>query len=171
MCLALGGLCFLGDCGAGLWLGWPARRYPRRSAGLGERRRGLLVAVLVEAPARERGGAVCSSLSLSLSSLRECTAIAICWRSLNSVRRARIAVFVSVSSLSVRGLNPFTTSMRQPCPPLCHSFGSFCFTWMSHRLMVSAFRFLLGSAGALAGDARLRTMSALVLALGPPSWL
>ena len=134
----------------------------RPSACPGERRRGLLVAVLVEAPAWERGGVAYSSLSLSLSSLRECTAIAICWRSLNSVRRARIAVFVSVSSLSVRGLNPFTTSMRQPCPPLCHSFGSFCFTWMSHRLMVSAFRFLLGSAGALAGHARL-------VCLGPRS--
>ena len=46
----------------------PARRCPRGSAGPGERRRGLLVAVLVAAPARESGGVACSSLSLSLSS-------------------------------------------------------------------------------------------------------
>ena len=41
----------------------------RGSACPGERRRGLLVAVLVEAPARERGGGACSSLSSSLFSL------------------------------------------------------------------------------------------------------
>ena len=34
------------------------------SAGPGERRRGLLVAVLVSAPARERGGVACPSLSV-----------------------------------------------------------------------------------------------------------
>ena len=36
---------------------WPARRCPRRSAGPGERRRGLLVAVLVAAPVGS--GAAC----------------------------------------------------------------------------------------------------------------
>ena len=52
-----------------------ARRCSCRSAGLGERRR-LLVAVLMEAPARERGGAPLAAV-LVLLLLRRCLRLAV----------------------------------------------------------------------------------------------
>ena len=62
------------------------------SAGPGERRRGLLVAVLVAAPARERGGGACSSVS---SWRRSCVSLltGIACALLNPLRYAESFVF------------------------------------------------------------------------------
>ena len=92
-------------------------------AGPGERRRGLLVAVLVAAPARERGGVACSLLSSSLGKATPCFL-----RCLSSVSRPNRSLRQSDSLLDIQ--SAFAALRRWPCVPVGSLSGSLGSQWI-----------------------------------------